>query len=250
MDIFVISLPDAKSRREFISGQLRRLDLAFEFVDAIRGADVYDDPAFYDRPRALKVELRNMTPGEVGCALSHQKVYDIMFERSLPYAFVLEDDAMLSRDLPEALRLLGTRIRPNDLIQLERCDVYSRKGKEPLFNEYRIVRPTMIKYGSMCQSAGYIITREAATKIRTINRPVHVPADSWGLYRHAINFRGIIPTLTLVKQNVSFECTTQDYQRSEFTPSTPLSLLVYAFKTRSRLGRFMVRSAKKILRRA
>jgi glycosyl transferase family 25 len=234
MDIFVISLPDAKGRREFIADQLRRLDLAFEFVDAIRGKDVYD---------------RNMTPGEVGCALSHQKVYDIMFERGLPHAFVLEDDAMLSRDLPEALRLLETRIRPNDLIQLERCDVHSRKGMEPLFKEYRIVRPTMVKYGSMCQSAGYIITREAAAKIRLINRPVHVPADSWGQYRGQINFRGIIPTLTLVKQNVSFECTTQDYQRSEFTPSTPLSLLVYAFKTRSRLGRFMVRTAKKILRR-
>jgi glycosyl transferase, family 25 len=248
MTIFVISLADASDRRAFISKELGGLGLDFEFLDAVRGKDFHEDPELYDRDKALRIELRDMTPGELGCALSHQKAYDAIRERGLPYALVMEDDAMLSPDLPEALRLLEGRIRPNDLIQLERCDVYSHKGVEPLYKDYRIVVPRMVKYGSMCQSAGYVITREAAEKIRTINRPVFIPADSWGQYRHIINFRGIVPTLTLVKQNVSFECTTQDFQRSENSPSTPIGLLVYAFKTRSAIGRWMVRSAKKILR--
>jgi glycosyl transferase family 25 len=162
----------------------------------------------------------------------------------------MEDDAFLSPDLPEALRLLEPRIRPNDLIQLERCDVYARKGIEPIIGQYHLVRPTMVKYGSISQAAGYIITREAADKILRINRPVYVPADSWGQYVGKINFLGVVPTLTLVRQNVAFECTTQDFQRSEFTPSNPLSLLIYAFKTRSLLGRTLVRIAKRILRRS
>lgn len=250
MQIFVISLADAADRRAFIADQLRRVGLAFEFVDAIRGKDIYEDPSFYDPKKALHIELRNMTPGEVGCALSHQKVYDLIVERKLPYALVMEDDAMVSPDLPDALSALEPRIRPNDLIQLERCDVYARQGIEPLCKDYKLVRPVMVKYGSMCQSAGYVVTSEAARKIREINRPVYVPADSWGQYVGILNFRGVIPTLTLVKQNVSFACTTQDYQRSEFTPSTPLSLLVYAFKTRNPLGRFLVKVAKRILRRS
>jgi glycosyl transferase, family 25 len=249
MNIFVISLVEAIDRRSFISSQLKVLDLEFEFVDGIRGRDLYEDPTYYDRRKALRIELRDMTPGEVGCALSHQKVYDKIVERDLPYALVLEDDAVLSPDLPEVLSRLEKRIKPNDLIQLERCDVYSRKGREPLYKRYSLVKPTMIRYGSISQAAGYVVTREAARKIRTINRPVYVPADSWGQYRGMINFRSVVPTLSLVRQNVAFECTTQDYQRSEFTPSTRLGLLIYAFKTRSTLGRFLVRSAKRVLRR-
>jgi len=248
MTIFVISLREDSERRAFVSGQLGRLGLGFEFVEAVRGKDVYADPAFYDKAKALRIELRNMTPGEVGCALSHQKVYDLILERGLPYALAMEDDATLSDDLPEVLRRLEGRVQPNDLVQLERCDVYSRKGIETLYKNYRIARPRMVRYGSICQSAGYIVGREAAARIRSINRPVYVPADSWGQYRRIVNFRGLIPTLTLVKQNVSFGSTTQDYQRSENTPSSPAGLLIYAFKTRSAIGRLSVRLAKKLLR--
>lgn len=249
MQIFVISLPDAADRRAFISRQLDSLGLPYEFVDAIWGKDHYDDRSYYDREKALRIELRNMTAGEVGCALSHQKVYGLIAQRGLPYALVMEDDAVVSPDLPDVLRNLEGRIQPNDLIQLERCDVYARKGLQPLYKSYRLARPTMIKYGSMCQSAGYVITKEAAEKIGHMNSPVYVPADSWGQYVGLVNFRGVIPTLTLIKQDVSFECTTQAYQRSEFTPSTPVSLLIYAFKTRSLIGRTLVRVAKRILRR-
>lgn len=250
MRIFVISLKDAADRRAFVAGQLDALGLEYEFVDAVWGKDHYADPDYYDREKALRIELRDMTPGEVGCALSHQKVYKLIEEQELPYALVLEDDILPSSDLPEMLRLLEGYIRPNDLIQLERCDVYSGHGIESIYKNYRLVRPTMIKYGSISQGAGYIITREAGKMILSINMPVYVPADSWGQYEGKINFRGIIPTLTLIKQNVSFQCTTQDYQRSEFTPSTRLSLLIYAFKTRSLLGRTLVKVAKRILRRS
>ena len=182
MRIFVISLKDAVDRRAFVSGQLDSIGLEYDFVDAVWGKNHYTDPAYYDKEKALRIELRNLTPGEVGCALSHQKVYDLIIEYNLPYAFVMEDDAVLSPDLPEVLRSLVDHIKQNDLIQLERCDVYSRKGIKTLYKSYRIVKPTMIKYGSMCQSAGYVITQEAARKIKKTNFPVYVPADSWGQY--------------------------------------------------------------------
>jgi glycosyl transferase family 25 len=232
-----------------MADQMAALGLEFEFVDALRGKDYYGDPALYDMKKALRVELRNMTPGEVGCALSHQKVYDLIEERALPYAFVMEDDAVISPDVPEVLRRLEGRIRPNDLVTLERCDVYSNKYAEPLYKEYRLAKPAMVKYGSMSQAAGYAITGEAARKIRSINRPVFVPADSWGQYVGAIRFLGVVPTLTLIRQNTSFECTTQDYQRKEFTRRTPFSMLFYAFKTRSWPGRLLVRAAKRLLKR-
>jgi glycosyl transferase family 25 len=250
ISVFVISLPEAEDRRAFVRGQLEAVGLGFEFVDAVRGSDRYDDPRSFDLEKCMRIELRKMTPGEVGCALSHQKVYDLIAARGLPHALVMEDDAVVSPDLPAVLEALEERIRPNDLIQLERCDVYSRKAAERLAGPYMLVKPKMVKYGSMSQAAGYVIGRKAAASIRSVNRPVYVPADSWGQYLGQVDFRGVIPTLTLIRQDVSFECTTQDYQRSEFTPSTRFGLLRYAFKTRSSLGRFLVRTAKRMLGRA
>ncbi len=250
MQVFVVSLARSVDRRKFIAGQLDSIGLSYKFIDAVWGKDVHGDPSMYDKKKALKIELRDMTPGEVGCALSHQKAYDEIERMELPYAMIVEDDAVLSSDLPACLEALEPMIRPNDLIQLERCDVWKHGTDQSLWGNYKIVQPMMVKYGSICQAAGYVITREAARTIRKMNRPVYVPADSWGQYRHVINFRGVVPTLSLVKQNVSFLSTTQNYQRSEFTPSTPLSLLVYAFKTRTWLGRTLVRVAKKLLRRS
>jgi glycosyl transferase, family 25 len=250
MHCFVISLPGEADRRASICGQMKRLGMDFEFIDAIRGKDLYGDGAFYDRGKALRIELRDMTAGEVGCALSHQKAYQLIADRSLPHAFVMEDDAILSDDVPAVLRLLETRIRPNEIITLERCDVYSRAGIESLYGDFRLVRPRMIKYGSMSQAAGYIIGKDAARKIRSINKPVFVPADSWGQYVGQIEFRGVIPTLTLVRQDISFECRTQDYQRTAFTRRKPISMLLYAFRTRSWAGRHLVKLAKRIVRKS
>lgn len=250
MKIFIISLKKEIERRAFVSDQLKNLGLEFEFVDAVWGKDVYEDPSVYDKNKALKIELRNLNPGEVGCSLSHQKAYKKIIDQKLDYACIMEDDASLSSDVPEILRHIEKIIEPNQLIQMERCDVYSKKNMKNLFKDYKLVHPKMIKYGSMCQAAGYVITKEAAQKILDINFPVYVPADSWGQYVGKIDFRGIIPSLTLIKQNVSFGSTTiENHTRTEFTKSTPLSLLIYAFKTRNPLGRCMVKTAKKILRR-
>lgn len=249
MQVFVISLKAAQDRRAFIKKQLDDLGIQFEFIDAAWGKDYYDDPEYYDREKALKIELRDLTPGEVGCAISHQKAYDKIIEQNLPYAFVMEDDAVASPDLPEALERIKDFVKDNMLITFERCDVFNKKSRVDFFKNYSLVKPKMIRLGAMSQAAGYLITRAAAEKIRNKNRPVYVPADSWGQFVNDIDFWGVRPTLTLISQNTEFDCTTQDYNRSEFTPSTPYSLIKYWFKTRTALGRFMVRTAKKILRR-
>jgi hypothetical protein len=101
----------------------------------------------------------------------------------------------------------------------------------------------------MCQSAGYIITKEAAARILSENKPIFIPADAWWYYKDRVDLRGIIPPLTLIRQDVSLDSTIQNFNRSEFTKGTFFSLLIYGFKTRSLLGRTLVKIAKKILRR-
>lgn len=246
MKIFVVSLPDCTERRAKIQKQLNNLNLEFEFFDAIRGADYYNNSEYFDRPHSLSYEHRLMKPGEVGCALSHVMIYKQIVEQNLPYALILEDDAILSSDLPKMLNTLIPLIKQNDLITLERCDIYKKHSAISLFDKYFLVKPRLVKYGSMCQTAGYIVTLEAAKKMYTINFPVFAPADSWEAYVKVINFRGIIPSRTIISQDMSFDSTIVNGTRNTSGKKTARGLLFYAFYTRTAFGRFLKEVYKKI----
>lgn len=246
MKVFVVSLKKSVERRKAIEQQLNELEIKFDFFDAIYGADYYDNPLFFNKEKSLKYELRTMLPGEVGCSLSHIEIYKKIVEENLDYAFILEDDAIISKDIKFVLPEIEKHIKQNDLLTLEKCDIYKKRGAIHLYNEYYIVKPKLVKYGSMAQTAGYIITKEAAQKIISINFPVYVPADSWGQYTKVINFRGIIPSKTLIHQALEFDSTITEKTRNTNGKSTTFSLLFYAFYTRCPFGRFLKNVYKKI----
>jgi len=103
MNIFVISLESEVVRRNSMRQQLGSLGLDYEFFDAIRGAEYFNDPRWYDDASARRLEGRSLRPGEVGCALSHAAVYAEIVKRGIPWALILEDDAVLHRALPALL---------------------------------------------------------------------------------------------------------------------------------------------------
>lgn len=104
--VFVISLPGEDQRRAGISAQLQALGLDFEFVDGVRGSalSAAERSAQVGPAAEMRRHIdREMTDGEIGCALSHQKVYDKVLAEGHDYAFVLEDDARLLPGFREAL---------------------------------------------------------------------------------------------------------------------------------------------------
>lgn len=239
MRTFVISLLSAVERREKIKKQLDDLGIPFEFVDAVKGVDFYDNPEYFNRTASMKYEKRLMNPGEIGCALSHQKIYRKMIEEDLPYVLIFEDDAVLSPDIVKVLPELEKNIKPNQLITMAKCDLTLKKQDIPLTEIYNLSKPYMVKYGSMAQTPGYLITKEAAAKILEINFPVYIPADSWGRYRKIIDFRGVTPTQTLVHQDMSLDSSIVAGIRNTAGRSTVKSLLFYNFYTQWAVGRFM-----------
>ena len=239
MRTFVISLKNATERRKFMTQQLKTLGVEFEFLDAYWGAAYYNDEKYFARKPSQKYEKRLMTPGEIGCALSHQAIYRKMLDENIPYALIFEDDAVISPDILKVLPELEKNIRPNQLITLAKCDLTYKKNRIHLYGDYHLSKPYMIKYGSMAQTPGYIITREAAEKILSINFPVYIPADSWGRYRKIIDFRGVTPTKTLVHQNMELESSIISGVRNTASRSTVPSLLFYNFYTQWPIGRFL-----------
>ena len=118
------------------------------------------------------------------------------------------------------------------------------------FRRYRLARPILVRAGSTAQAAGYIVTKKAAEAIRAVNRPVHFPADSWGHYEGLVRFRGIQPTLTLIRQNTGFGSgTLEGRTRSEFKKYPLWRLVAHDFIFYTAAGRVALRALNAIRKR-
>ena len=98
LPVFVISLVRDTERREAMTRELDGID--FQFFDAVDGREL--DPSNYrhrlqaDWWRVMRG--RQMSPGMIGCFLSHYALWERLVETGTPYAIVLEDDVRLDDD--------------------------------------------------------------------------------------------------------------------------------------------------------
>jgi glycosyl transferase family 25 len=166
--VFVISLPSSTERRAKIRERLDLLNMEFEFVDGIdlRGADITSHPD-YDGLRRRLFFGRDLAPGELGCLLSHRKVYQIMTDRAIPHALVLEDDAGLEDDLPQVLRtLLGSPLAWDLIRFLDKKKVYRKKCRRigMIDATHELSRLPTNSGGAY----GYLLNLRAATRLRKL----------------------------------------------------------------------------------
>src|SRR3954454_19479506 len=99
MKAYVINMARSPSRRASVTEQLARTELDFEFVEGVDGhtltpherAKLVSEDAVAQAPMWL-------TPGAIGCALSHLRVYERM---AGDIALVLEDDVLLPERISE-----------------------------------------------------------------------------------------------------------------------------------------------------
>jgi GR25 family glycosyltransferase involved in LPS biosynthesis len=117
--IYAINLEKDKERLAFMEKQFLDLGLNFERVPAIYGKDLlqYEIEKYYDKDKSIKLNGKELTLGELGCAISHQNVYkkflnDKKENVNLKYCVVLEDDVSLTENFKEILQKV---IRENDI---------------------------------------------------------------------------------------------------------------------------------------
>ena len=96
--IFVIHASRFIERRQFIEAQMQALGLPFEFV-----LD-FDIPAI---PEALRQRLfrgNSLSPAQQSCALKHWHAHQLMVQRNIARALILEDDVIFSKAFLPALK--------------------------------------------------------------------------------------------------------------------------------------------------
>lgn len=96
--IYVISLSNDLERREKISDTFNRLNLKFEFIDAVYGKYLTEDQISHLGINEYFLRKnKKPLPGELGCTLSHQIAYQkIKDNPDCEWAYIFEDDAIIN----------------------------------------------------------------------------------------------------------------------------------------------------------
>lgn len=174
MKVFLVNLDRDKDRLVASDAQLRRLGVAYERVSAVYGKNLSES----QRKNAVNgfrwwcAVGRPCMPGEIGCALSHFKVWD----SGCDLMCVLEDDVILNAEFPKVIA------------EVERWADPARPQVILLSNHSNENGNGICRSKGDMYTEGYVITNAAAMAIRACNDPLQTPCDWWGRWAR----RGVI----------------------------------------------------------
>lgn len=201
MRTYIINLEEAQERRASMLSQIEKSGLQYEFIPAVDG-------------RVLPVNLLSLlkkghsyavTPGEVGCSLSHLTIYKALAASEDDYALVLEDDILLPDDISKFIKEMeGTISKTTPCVYLlSHVNHYNNKTIFSLSNG----RSIHDVYNAAFSHA-YIINKPAARILLDNLFPVWCVADQWPTFAEFgfIRLLGVIPEY--ISTNVVHESVT------------------------------------------
>lgn len=195
--IFVLSLADETERRQQIETQLKDFSHEWQFFDAVdlRHPSI-SLPSLYDEDLVLRRYGRNLTRGEVGCAMSHRSICQKIIENNIDLGLVLEDDALVSSSLENFIeKVISEPSVDFDCLLLG----YSKLDKANEFRFYQFEPlKERIKLGNYSigepwknwtsGTVGYLITQAGARKIMASENVVAL-ADDWNYFVHKLSLK-------------------------------------------------------------
>lgn len=175
LPIWVINLKQDEARRIFMAEQLNRLGLSFEFVEAVDGREVEkDDLGFYSPILARKLFDRELLPGELGCALSHIRLWEKMVNENIQEALILEDDIYIGTSFVGVLKHRDKL--PDHWEHINFCTWTSVKPiGSPIVDIYRACIFIDFPYST----AAYLLTKGGAEKLLKGCIPIYRPIDHY-----------------------------------------------------------------------
>lgn len=187
--VLVLNLKSSARRREQISAQLDRLEIAYSFFDAVDGRALSDAERERLAPPAALLFERPLTPPEIGCAATHLALVRRLADEGWAFACTIEDDAELisaaiSRFLePELL----AQLPPFDVLRLVSDPARWRMPAWPIAQAegvgiYALARPGWGAQGQIFSRAGL---RKIAEQVAVVRAPI-----DFALY-HDCHVRGL-----------------------------------------------------------
>jgi glycosyl transferase, family 25 len=172
--IYVINMAQDVGRMESMATQLSAQGLQFQRVEAVVGRELSAE----QRNRSYSpfwfglLQGRRITDGEIGCALSHRKVYQMMLDRGQGCAVIMEDDVQLLPQFAKDLSEMEQETREFDMVHL-----FAFRAPDKVHHEASSFR-VMTFSGTSSSAAAYLLRDSGARKLLSLTT-IRVAADKW-----------------------------------------------------------------------
>lgn len=154
--IYVISLHTKYDRRIFMKNQLNRQMIKFSFEDAVEGYKEATVDIISNR------SVSYLTPGSVGCWISHYKVWGLIAKSGI-CSIIMEDDVKLNDDFMRRLNdMLGLIPLDADVIYISSGNNYTRNMR------YMVNGIAFVPYQIRNGAYAYCVTGQGAMKLLTL----------------------------------------------------------------------------------
>ena len=195
--IYIVHLKKDKNRRENIIREVNKQNLTnYEIIDAVDGNKLNQnelDIATFKNKKNFNPWNSKMSPSQIGCALSHIKVYEKFIKTEFEVALILEDDAIFVRDFNKNLKqlILKNFKYTKQIVLLSELKEFHNKALDSAGN-YEIVNVSNAFF-----THAYMINKEAAKSIISFNYPVKTIADNFVFFKIYCNIKitGLNPFL-------------------------------------------------------
>ena len=191
--VWVLNLERSRDRRVYMADQLRRLNWQFEIIPAVDGRCLSaEDLRYYSAQEALKFVSRELSPGEIGCALSHARIWERIVAVNIQEALIFEDDIEIKSELMGVLERRDAFPEDWELINF-RTDVKKLPFGPPVYAQYHACR--FKAYAN--RTAAYLINIKGAKKLLDHVYPIRLAADGLTGRTHISNLisYGVYPDL-------------------------------------------------------
>lgn len=175
---FVISLPEATDRQDIMRAHLGAHGVEFEFIEAVDGRQF--DPATHPAHDTLKRRLffgRDLLGAEIGCLLSHKKIYQKIVDEQIPLALIFEDDVELKDNFMSILEASLRHIDRYDILRFINKPKLIKKPHKKLIaldDTHHIIQTHGVPGGAYA----YLITLDGAKKMLRQMEKNYLPIDT------------------------------------------------------------------------
>jgi len=173
LPIFVINMKSSAERWQKTHSRLHSLGLECVRFEATVGKSLSEAEisTWYDADANLRKHHRNMTPGEIGCYISHMRVWQHIHNKNIPAAIILEDDLIIEEHLSKTIDQLNM-LNNWDMIKL------SDNRANPFIESFTLATPlTLGNYFKVPNGTqGYAISLSGTKKLLQ-RKPFFRPVD-------------------------------------------------------------------------
>lgn len=174
IDVVVISLLHARERRRKMQSELDSAGISFRFFDAVNGLSLDEEQLKACTSGSPKnVFKRPLSLPEIGCYLSHFKIWESVCHSEARWTIILEDDADIREDFADVAMTIGELESGPAIIKLNKSRSMIFRNVARLANHHRLVEPWV----GPALTIGYAINRQAACQLTKLALPFARPVD-------------------------------------------------------------------------